>query len=236
MVELICAMGVMSIGILAVFAMFQSGMVQLRRASSVSTAAALADSEMEKFRAVKYNVIGLDDADVAAADATYKADGAYRSEATPTTSLSAATTDAATSLTVASFAGFPTAAPYRIKVDNEIMIVEGGAGTVTWTVKRGVDATVAAAHNGGATVRQKKLVHVVKCGVAPCTSSLPTRTVTGADGKSYRLDTYTTWQTVVNANNTTGRNVKLITLVVRDATTGRLYARVASSFDESTGL
>ena len=33
-----------------------------------------------------------------------------------------------------------------------------------------------------------------------------------------------------------GRNVKLITVVVRDASTMRTYARVASSFDESTGL
>jgi hypothetical protein len=30
--------------------------------------------------------------------------------------------------------------------------------------------------------------------------------------------------------------VKLITVVVRDSSTNRTYARVASSFDESTGL
>jgi type II secretory pathway pseudopilin PulG len=236
MIELLCAMGVMSVGILAVFAMFQSGMIQIKRASNVSTAAALADSEMEKFRAVKYNVIGLDDADVAAADATYKADSAYRSEATPATTLSAAIDAATVTVTVASASGFPTAAPFRIKIDNEIMLVESGAGTTTWTVKRGIDATVAAAHGGGAAVNQKKLVHVVKCGTAPCTTSVPTRTATGADGKSYRIDTYMTWQTVVNQNNTTGRNVKLVTLVVRDSTTGTIYARVSSSFDESTGL
>ena len=58
MIELLIAMSIMSIGILAVFALFQTGMVTIRRASTVSTAAALADSEMEDYRAGQR--IGLD--------------------------------------------------------------------------------------------------------------------------------------------------------------------------------
>ncbi len=168
MVELLIAMLVMSVGILAVFAMFESSAVQIKRASTVSTAAALADSQMESFRAVKYDTIGLVQTEVNAADSIYTGDSAFRAVSSPT---------------------------------NE------------------TNSTVVLA----------------ACPATPCTDSDPTRTVTGADGKSYRVDTYVTWQTVQNSSGTAGRNVKLVTLVVRDATSGRVYARVASSFDQSTG-
>ena len=235
MVELLCAMSILAMGILALFAMFDSGMTQLHRASAVTTAAAIADSEMENLRAIKFDVIGLDDAHVTAADATYKANTAYRDETTPATTLAAALDSAATSVSVASASGFPTAAPFRIKVDSEVMLVDAGAGTTTWTVKRAQDGSAAAAHASGASVKQKKLAHVAACGTGTCTTALPTKTVTGADGRSYRVDTFMTWYTVTNANATTGRNVKLVTIVVRESTTGRIYARVSSSFDESTG-
>ena len=70
------------------------------------------------------------------------------------------------------------------------------------------------------------------CGTAPCTASVPTKNVTGADGRSYRVDTYIVAQPVVN-----GRPVILVTIVVRDgADVSLVWSRVASSFDESTGL
>lgn len=55
-----------------------------------------------------------------------------------------------------------------------------------------------------------------------------TQTVTGADGRSYRLDTFIVYETP-----TSGRQVKRITVVVRDGTTTRV--RETSSFDEATG-
>jgi uncharacterized protein (TIGR02598 family) len=235
MVELLCAMSIMAMGILALFAMFDSGMTQLHRASAVTTAAAIADSEMESYRAIKFNVIGLDDAQVAAADSTYKANGAYLAESSPSTTLAAGLTSSATIVNVASASGFPAAAPFRIKIGSEILLVDAGAGTTTWTVQRAQDGSVAAAHASGAGVTQKKLAHVVACGTGTCTTAVPTKTVTGADGRSYRVDTFMTWSTVTNSSSTTGRNVKLVTVVVRDGTTGRIYARVSSSFDESTG-
>ena len=235
MVELLCAMSILAMGILALFAMFDAGMTQLHRASAVTTAAAIADSEMENFRAITFDVIGLDDSQVAAADATYKANPAYRNESTPTTTLAAAIDSSATTISVASASGFPATAPFRVKIDSEIMLVDAGAGTTTWTVKRAQDASVAAAHASGANVKQKKLAHVVACGTGTCTTAVPTKTVTGADGRSYRVDTFMTWHTVTSATNTAGRNVKLVTIVVRDSATSRMYARVSSSFDESTG-
>ena len=59
MIELLAAMTVMLIGIFAVFSVFQAGIVQIRRASTVTTAGAIADSEMENFRAIKYEAIDL---------------------------------------------------------------------------------------------------------------------------------------------------------------------------------
>src|SRR5213082_2138267 len=101
LIELLIAMTVMSVGILAVFAMFDSGMVQVRRASNVSTAAALADSEMEKYRALQFVAIGLTSTGISGADSVYTADTAYQSEASPTTTLNGAITATTTTLVVA---------------------------------------------------------------------------------------------------------------------------------------
>jgi Tfp pilus assembly protein PilV len=172
MVELLCAMGILSVGILAVFALFQAGVVNVKRASTITTAAALADTEMERFRALKYSTLGLAQVDVDPIPTSdpYKNDPAWRAISSPLNQLNST-------------------------------------------------------------------VVVAKCPATPCTDALPTRTATGADGKSYRVDTFMTWHAVQNASGTPGRNVKLVTIVVRDAQTPtRVWARATSSFDESTGL
>jgi prepilin-type N-terminal cleavage/methylation domain-containing protein len=157
LVELLAALVVLAVGILAVFAMFESGIRQIGKASTVTTAGALADKEMESYRAIKYASIGL-----------------------PDTLL-------------------PTTPPY----------------------------TTDTAYSASSLAR----VNLLTCGIAPCTNKIPVQTVTGADGKSYRLDTYVTWQTVG-----AGRQVKLVTVVVRDgADTSKVWARAASAFDRSTG-
>lgn len=238
MVELIAAMTVMLVGVMSLFAMFQAGVIQIRRASTITTAAALADAEMEKFRAIKYESIGLDDAQVAAADTVYKGDAAYRADTSPATTLAASLDASATTLTVSSAAGFPASAPFLIQIENERLLVEGGAGTTTWTVKRGVDGTAAAAHNSGVASLERQRAHVPACGTSPCTSKVPTSVLTGADGDSYRVDIYITWKQITNSSTpaTTGRLLKLVTIVVRDTEApNRTWARLASAFDESTG-
>jgi len=59
----------------------------------------------------------------------------------------------------------------------------------------------------------------------------PRQTVTGPDGRAYRVDTY-----VVSQTPPTGRTVKLVTIVVRRNLDLRELARVSSSFDESSGV
>jgi len=162
LIELLIAMTVLAVGILALFAMFESGIRSISRASTVTTAGALADREMENFRSIRYDAIGLPDDLVVAAATPYSTDSAY----------------AAT------------------------------AGTAPGT-----------------------RVALVACGTSPCTTDVPVQTLTGADGRSYRVDTYVTWQAVG-----AGRVVKLVTIVVRDGTdVTKVWARTASAFDESTG-
>ncbi len=158
LVEVLISMTILTLGILALFAMFMSGIRQINRASTVTTTGALADRELESYVAMRYDSIGLPDSLVTAAVAPYSSDPAYDASAS-------------------------------------------------------------------------NRVNVAACGTSPCTTKVPVQTITGADGRSYRVDTYVTWQTI-----TGGRSVKRVTVVVRDAAdTSKVWYRTASSFDESTG-
>lgn len=163
LIELLMAMVILNIGILAIVAAFSSSQLALNRASKISTASALADSQMELFRALKYDSIALDATSLGTVDNTYKCDTTLGSSCPNSTS-----------------------------------------GEITTT-----------------------------CSGSPLPNQcLPSRTATGADRKSYRLDTYITTTTPTN-----GRAEKLVTVVVRDGRnlSGRPLARVASTFDQSTG-
>ena len=76
LVELLMAMVVLNIGILATIAAFNSGALALQRASRLATAATLADTQMELYRAIRYEEIGLDETAASAADA----DAVYRDD------------------------------------------------------------------------------------------------------------------------------------------------------------
>jgi type II secretory pathway pseudopilin PulG len=76
LIELLMAMTVLNIGILAVVAAFNSGAVASRRAEKVSTGSALADAQMELYRGLTYASIALDATKVGLVDSTYKCDSA----------------------------------------------------------------------------------------------------------------------------------------------------------------
>ncbi|MBA2642716.1 MAG: hypothetical protein H0U82_07315 [Actinobacteria bacterium] len=81
LIELLAAIVMINVGILAILMALNSGMVTLRRTADRSTAAAVADKQMERYRALLYSSIYLDTASLAATDATYQGDSAY--SATP---------------------------------------------------------------------------------------------------------------------------------------------------------
>jgi Tfp pilus assembly protein PilV len=77
LIELLAAIVMINVGILVILLALNSGMVTLRRTAELSTAAAVADAHMERFRAIRYNSIYLDSTSLGTTDATYQGDGAY---------------------------------------------------------------------------------------------------------------------------------------------------------------
>jgi type II secretory pathway pseudopilin PulG len=92
LIELLMAMVMLNIGILAIVASYQTGMFALNRASKISTASALADQQMELYRAVTYNAIALDSTSLGSVDNTYTCDSALGSSCPNSTSGETTTT------------------------------------------------------------------------------------------------------------------------------------------------
>jgi type II secretory pathway pseudopilin PulG len=158
LIELLIAMVILNVGLLAIVASFQAGIVTLSRASRVTTAAVLGDQQMELYRGINYDSIRLASGTIPSS-APYTTDAAYTcSDCTPLLTSP-----------VCPGPSYPD----------------------------------------------------------ECNAS---RTATGADGKSYRIDTY-----ISQTTPTGGRPVKRVIIVVRDAVDLRVYARQASSFDQATG-
>ena len=76
LIELLIAMIILNVGLLAIIASFQAGIVSLGRASRVTTAAVLADQQMELYRAITYNSIRLASSSIPGT-APYTTDPAY---------------------------------------------------------------------------------------------------------------------------------------------------------------
>ena len=146
LIEMLVAIVLINIGVLAILLALNSGMVTLRRSAETSTASAIADQQLERFRARAFSAIYLDSTLLAATDSTYRADSAY----------------SATQVT-------GTCSPL----------------------------------------------------VAACT---PSQSVTGPDGRTYRVDTF-----VVSVVPAGGAAVKQITIVVRKPGNPATLARVVST-------
>ena len=157
LIELIAAIVMINIGILAILLTLNSGQVTLRRSAELSTASVVADKHMERFRALPYDSIYLDTASLDAINAD-------------TTSLG--------------------------------------------TIYRGDSAYSATQVNQTCSPL-----------VAACT---PSQTVTGPDGRTYRIDTYIVWTTPAG-----GDPVKQATVVVRRSTGSTALARTVSTFGEN---
>lgn len=168
MLELLMAMVMLNVGILAIVAAFSSGNAALARANRISTAGALANKQMEAYRGLKYDNIVFTTAEwnAALADSTYTADTVYT------------------------------------------------ANMASPVAPKALVASVTTCPSG-----------------APSTACDPSYTTTGADRKSYRVDTFLYFDTPAYGNQ-----LKTVTVVVRnpdDLT--RTFARASSTFDPSTG-
>jgi Tfp pilus assembly protein PilV len=168
LLELLMAMVILNVGILALVAAFSSGSAALARASRISTASALANKQMEVYRGVRYESIVFTTAEwnAAIADTTYTADTVYQQN---------------------------MASPTPPK------------------------ALVATVSSCPANV--------------PTTACDPSYTTAGADGRTYRVDTYLYYD-----EPSSGKQLKTIAVVIRnpqDPT--RFWSRVSSTFDATPG-
>jgi Tfp pilus assembly protein PilV len=146
LVEMLIAIIVINVALLAILLSLTSGVASLRRSAEVSTASAVADKQLERYRALAYTSIYLDTTSLAATDSTYQGDSAYSAS----------------------------------------------------QVNQACSPLVAA-----------------------CT---PSQTLTGPDGRSYRVDTY-----IVSVTPAGGTAVKQVTVVVRRVGTTGTLARVVST-------
>lgn len=79
MIELLMAMVMLNVGVLALVASLQAGAFALKRAGTIATASVLTDKQMELYRGLKYCSISFDATEWTAAknDSNYAADPAY---------------------------------------------------------------------------------------------------------------------------------------------------------------
>jgi prepilin-type N-terminal cleavage/methylation domain-containing protein len=184
LVELLIAMTILAVGLMALVAAFSSSSLAINRSIQRATAGNLADSEMESFRMMMYTQIGVDltSSVISALDTTYKNDPACYDTAS------------ATNCTQAS-------SPSTKKLTGP------ASGTTCAQVNGWFPNTL------------------------PCT---PSRTVTGPDRRSYRIDTYASTPATNGAGTYAQRKRKAVAIVVRDGVTNAVLARESSTIDCAT--
>jgi type II secretory pathway pseudopilin PulG len=161
LIELLIAMTVLVVGLLALFAAYSTGYVTLRRATRVSSAMLLADSQMERYRALQYANIMLNTACGASCteDGTYTADSAYSASAqiTGTTNQCSSTPPDASCLPTQTKTG-PDGQSYRVDTYIDWACLGGGTLSTSPTVTCGASqpapvklVTVVVRKSGGGT-------------------------------------------------------------------------------------
>jgi type II secretory pathway pseudopilin PulG len=136
LVELVLALAVLNVVLLALFATFNAGSLALRRASRISTAETMADKQMELYRAQVYSGILLDNtlvnATATTTDATHTGDSSWVSAASQFTTGTCSSTLPECKPIQTGVAG-PDGRTYRIDT-----YVRALAGTDAPTSSRGV--------------------------------------------------------------------------------------------------
>ena len=122
LIELLIAMVILNVGILALVAAFQAGATALKRASRVSNASTVAEAQMELYRALPYNQLILDSGSVATTDNTYRCDVSLGSSC-PNATTSLITGTCATPLTDNCVATRVVSGPdrYTYRIDSYIV-------------------------------------------------------------------------------------------------------------------
>lgn len=188
LIELLISMVVLQVALLAIVGAFGAGAAALGRAGKINTAAVLADQQMELYRTMPYDAIGLDTAS-APSSGTYIGDTSVcGSGLSPTCGNTPPRNN-------------PNSGTWSCTA------VSGATSVSTYFSANGINPCVA--H------RQ------VTSGTTPASP----------DGRSYYVDTYIQWGTLIAGQ----RQVKQVSIVVREGTSALELAKEVGTFDCSTG-
>ena len=129
LIELLIALTLMNVGIFAMFSVFDAGSVTILRAARTSTAATLGEKQLELYRAILWNNIGLNNTALATTDSTHQSDADWIAQGSQT-SVTACNASAAPECqpTQSSITG-PDKFQYRI--DTYIRTLTPAAGGIT---------------------------------------------------------------------------------------------------------
>jgi prepilin-type N-terminal cleavage/methylation domain-containing protein len=194
LVELLIAMTILAVGLMAMVAAFASASFGVNRGTRVQTATSIADAQIETFKMLIYDHVGVDisSGTLTALDTVYKNDTACYDSSTATYCTNTASGNSSYKKLIAPTGGTCTAGSTV-------------AGINAWFY---VDARSA----------------------RPCD---PSRTATGPDGRSYRVDTYVEYMAAGSGYGAV-RKRKQVTVVVRDGSTNMELARETATIDCST--
>ena len=236
------AMTTLNIGILAIVAAFNSGALALSRAGKASTATAIADSQMERFRGLKYGNILQTTArwNSAVGDSTWTADTAYQTnmsnptapKALVSTITTCPNTDAndANGVPASCDPEYTTNGPDGRSYRVDTYLYYDQSATATTTTSAAVTlpvTTISVASTTGFPTSGT----ITLGGQTVTYTGVTATSFTGCTGGSGTIASGTT---VLGGQ--TGEQIKTVTVVVRDANKlSSSLARETSVFDIATG-
>ncbi len=212
LIELVLAVLVLNVALLAIVGVFNAATVAVAKSHATSTASAVADAQMEKYRGLQNCAIWLDQWLLPASGSQYALDAA-------------------------SYDGTAASSP-QIAYWNPLQAANAQSWATDGTDGSGAFAqanlrSCAYASSGKLTLPLTSAQNVDTLGLVtpPPTAVKPVQTVAGPDGTPYTVDTY-----VVLVQPANGEWTKQVTIVVRDPSNSSVVlARETAEFDPAAG-
>jgi type II secretory pathway pseudopilin PulG len=222
MLELLIAMVILNIGVFALVGVFNASAVAIRRAGDTSTAAAVADKQMELYRSLQNCAIWLDRWLMPAAGTQYALDQrSYNGTAayTPQIPYWSTVTPANQQYWVTD--GMDNASTFQFNGATQVNLASCAYKTMS------TSQTLPLTSTNGSSANIDSLGTITPMSTSAVSTVKPVQTITGADGVGYPVYTY-----IVLIQSTGGEWAKQVTIVVYDPRdTTRKLARETSVFD-----
>jgi len=222
MLELLIAMVILNIGVFALVGVFNASAVAIRRAGDTSTAAAVADKQMELYRSLQNCAIWLDRWLMPAAGTQYALDQrSYNGTAAYTPQIPYWSTVTPSNQQYWVTDGMDNASTFQFNGATQVNLASCAYKTMT------TSQTLPLTSTNGSSANIDSLGTITPMSTSAVSTVKPVQTITGADGVGYPVYTY-----IVLIQSTGGEWAKQVTIVVYDPRdTTRKLARETSVFD-----